>query len=149
MRLCVDVVWRLWCSSVVLPVDMYIKSISRGLYQYILSYWHHTFSDLPLEIHRVADDRRTVNTSTVHTFQLGAENAWQILLCWFIVMIWDPVWNNVHWNECHFGSIYHDPTILKTVSIASQWVNTDWLKSCFNEIHVQRKGIFPAPMWLN
>ena len=25
------------------------KSISRGLYQYISSYWHHTFSDLPLK----------------------------------------------------------------------------------------------------
>ena len=33
--------------------------------------------------------------------------------------------------ERHFGSFYQDPTILKKVSIASQWVNTDWLKSCF------------------
>ena len=54
-----------------------------------------------------------------------------LLLCWFIVMIWDLVCNNVYWYERHFGSFYHDPTILKTVSIASQWVNTDWLKSCF------------------
>ena len=64
-------------------------------------------------------------------------------------MIWGLVCNNMYWYECHFGSFYRDPTIIETVSIASQWVNTfaqtDW-KAVFNEI--QRKGIFPAPMWL-
>ena len=44
-------------------------------------------------------------------------------------MIWGLVCNNMYWYEGHFGSFYRDPTILETVSIASQWVNTDWLKS--------------------
>ena len=46
-------------------------------------------------------------------------------------MISDLVCNNMYWYERHCGSFYHDPTILKAVSIASQWFNTDWLKSCF------------------
>ena len=39
-------------------------------------------------------------------------------------MIWDLVCNNMYWHERHFRSFYHDPTILKKVSIASQGVNT-------------------------
>ena len=36
----------------------------------------------------------------------------------------------MYWYEGHFGSFYHDPTISKTVSIASQWVSSNCLKSC-------------------
>ena len=28
-------------------------------------------------------------------------------------------------NERQFGSFYHNPTIVETVSIASKWVNTN------------------------
>ena len=41
-------------------------------------------------------------------------------------MIWGLVCNNMYWHERHFRSFYRDRTILETVSIASQWVNTDW-----------------------
>ena len=56
----------------------------RGLYQYKWSYWHHTFSNPShcMEIHRVGDSRRTVNTSDSPHIpdQLGAENACQMLI---------------------------------------------------------------------
>ena len=39
-------------------------------------------------------------------------------------MIWYLVCNNMYWYERHFRSFYRDPTILETVRMASQWVNT-------------------------
>ena len=33
--------------------------------------------------------------------------------------------------EHHFGSFYHDPAILETVSIASQWVDTELIEKLF------------------
>ena len=79
-----------WCylmpfmfvSSVAYRYVMFI-SISRGLYQYISSYWHHTFSDLSLEIYRVGDNRWTINTSTVRTLLISWDRK-----CWLnIVML--------------------------------------------------------------
>ena len=64
------------------------------------------------------------------------------LLCWFIVMISDLVCNDMYWYERHCGSFYRNPTTLKTVSIASQWVNWHRLveKLFFNEIRDTTKG---------
>ena len=46
-------------------------SISRGLYQYISSYWHQTFNDFSQST-RMGDSRRTVNTpSTVRAFLIS------------------------------------------------------------------------------
>ena len=61
-------------------------------------------------IYRVGKDRKTVNTLTT-------------LWCWFIVMMWALVCDNMYRYGRHFGSFYCSPTILETVSIA--WVNTE------------------------
>ena len=31
--------------------------------------------------------------------------------------------------ECDFGSFYHNPTILETVSFVSKWVNMDFMEN--------------------
>ena len=82
--------------------------------------WH--FNDL---YYGVGDDRRTVTTSTTPHIsdQLGTENACETLLCWFIVMIWALVCNDMYRYWCHFGSLYRYSTILETVLIA--WVNME------------------------
>ena len=120
MRLCVDVIWR-HSLYVVLPIDMYKWS-----------YWHHTFSNPShcIEIHRWAIIEELSIRPTVRTFMISWGQKTRVK-CWFIVMIWGLVYKYMYWYERHFGSFYRDPTILETVSIASQWVNTDWLKSCF------------------
>ena len=99
-----------------------------------------------IEIYRVGDDRRTVNTSTTPHIseQSGTENACKTLLCWFIVMICVLVCNNMYQYERHFGTFYHNPPISETVSIASKWANTEEI--FFTEI--QRQGIILAPMGL-
>ena len=59
---------------------------------YISSSWHHIFAIPPvfIEIYRVGDNRRPVNSSTsLHICdQLGTGNVWETLLCWFIVVLW-------------------------------------------------------------
>ena len=86
---------------------------------------------LPLcvEIFWVGDNRRTVNTSKGPRIsdQLGTENACLTLLCWFIVMIWVSVCNDVYryQYERHLGSF----TIIQQFKIKFQLsvygVNTD------------------------
>ena len=64
------------------------------------SSWHHIFTitpDVYIEIYQVGDSRRTVNTwMTPHiSDQLGTENTCETLLCWFIIMIWVLVCDNL------------------------------------------------------
>ena len=74
-----------------------------------------------IEIYRVGDNKRTANTSTRPHIsdKSGTKNACKILLCWFIVMVWVPVCNNMYRYERHFGYFYHNPIISETVSIAN------------------------------
>ena len=46
-------------------------------------------------------------------------------------MIWVLVCINMCRYERHFGSIHRNPTILETVSISSQWVNTELTERLF------------------
>ena len=48
----------------------------------------------------------------------------KILLCWFIVMIWVLVCNNMYQYECHFGFFYRNPTILEQQKDASECLMT-------------------------
>ena len=96
-------------------------------------------------IYRVGDNRRTVNTSTTPHIsdQLGTENACETLLCWFIVMIWALVCDNMYWYGRHFGSFYHNLTIFETVLETVAWVNTEIVL-----IETQRHEIILSPMCL-
>ena len=71
------------------------------------------FKGWSLEIYRVGNNRRTVNTSTTPHIsgQLGTKKSCKILLCWFIVMIWVLVCHNMYRYERHFGFFYRNPTI--------------------------------------
>ena len=66
----------------------------------------------------VGENRRTVNTSTTPHIsdQLWTENECETLLCWFIVVIWALVSDNMYRYGRHFRSFYRNPTILETVS---------------------------------
>ena len=60
---------------------------------------HHILAISPaVKIYRVGDNKRTVNTSTTPHIsdQLGTENVCKTLLCWFIIMIWILVCNNMY-----------------------------------------------------
>ena len=72
-----------------------------------------------IEIYRVGDNIRTVNTSSTPHIrdQLGTENACKTLLCQFIVMILFLVCNNMYRYRHHFGLFYRNPTILETVKM--------------------------------
>ena len=79
--------------------------------------------------------------------QSGTENACKTQLGRFIIMIWVVACNNMSRYEQHFGSFYHNPTILETVSIlASKHVNGSTQKMFF--IEIQRQGIILAMMCL-
>ena len=71
----------------------------------------------------MGDNRRTVNISTtLHlSEQSGTENSCKTLLCWFIIMIWVLVCNNMYRYDHHFESFYHNPTISETV----KWANME------------------------
>ena len=91
--------------------------ISRCLYIYIYRVLGIIYSrSLPLfiEIYRVCDNRRTVNTSTSPHIsdQLGTENVWETLLCWFIVMIWVLFCKNMYRYERNFGSFHWYSSLL-------------------------------------
>ena len=97
------------CGCMIFSVaHRYRKSMSimeRVIYIYI---YYHIFA-IPLmfiEIYRVGDNRRPVNSSTsLHiSDKLGTENVWETLLCWFIVVLWVLVCKNMYRYECHFGS---------------------------------------------
>ena len=123
------------CSYIILSVayrnrksiSIIERVVSIYIYIYISRSWRHILRSLPLyiEIYRVCDNRRAVNTSSSPHIsdQLGSENACQTLLCWFIIMIWILVCNNMCRYERHFGSFSRNPTILETVSIARKWQN--------------------------
>ena len=89
---------------------------------------HHTLAYIDRNL-PVGDNRGTVKTSTTPHIsdQLGTGNACKTLLCWVIVMIRVLVCNNMYRYKHHFGSFYHNPTILEAVSIHCQqtgkWVN--------------------------
>ena len=97
---------------------------SRGLYIhiyiYISSAWHHIFAIIPpppppifIEIYRVGNNRRTVNTSKILHIsdQLGTENVWETL-CWFSVMLRVLVCKNMNRYERHFGSFHRYSSLL-------------------------------------
>ena len=65
-----------------------------------------------IEIYRVGDNRRTVNSSTsLHiSDQLGTENVWETLLCWLIVVLW--VRKNMYRRERHFWSFHRYSSLL-------------------------------------
>ena len=118
-----------WCnqSQVELIEKIHIDYHIIYIYIYMSSYWHNILTISPRCVNRNlpgGDNKITVNTSTTPHIsdQLGTENACETLLYWFIVMIWAPVCENMYRYGRHFGSFYHDPTILETVSIA--WVNS-------------------------
>ena len=123
--------WVCWCY---LTPFMFITCSVAYRYVCLHPYregYTNTFSDTPL--HRNSPGAIIEELSirpTVRKFLISWGQKTRVKY-WFIVMIWGLVCNNMYWYERHFGSFYRDPTILETVSIASQWVNTDWLKSCF------------------
>ena len=95
------------------------------IYIYISSSWHHIFHIFAIppvfscseqlvfiEIYRVGDNRRTVNSSTsLHiSDQLGTENVWETLLCWLIVVLW--VHKNMYRRERHFLSFHRYSSLL-------------------------------------
>ena len=83
-----------------------------NIYTNMSSSWHHILAISPaVEIHRLGDNRRTVNTSTTPHIsdQLGTENACKTLLCWFIVMIRILVCNFMNQYQHRFWSFYHNP----------------------------------------
>ena len=99
------------------------------------------------EIYRVGDNRRTVNTSMTPYIsdQSGTENACKTQLGGFIVMVGVLACNSMYRYEHHFGSFYHNPTILEKVSIlACKHVSGSTRKSFF--IEIQWQGIILAPM---
>ena len=111
-------------SFLVLPIDKEnLYRLSREWYIYIemSSSLHHTLAYIDRNL-PVGDNRGTVNTSTTPHIsdQLGTENACNDELCWVIVMIRVLVCNNMYQYEHHFGSFYHNPTILEAVSIHCQ-----------------------------
>ena len=97
------------------------------------SYWHHILAISPLcvEIYRMGNNRRTVNTSTTPHIsdQSGTENACKKLLCWFIDMIRVLVCNNMYQYQHHVGSFYHIPRRFRF--IAGKLVNTGFFYSFF------------------
>ena len=54
-----------------------------------------------------------------------------ILWSWPQPWIWVLVCINMYRYERYFGSFYHNPTRLETVSILSKWVNTDLMDRRF------------------
>ena len=128
--LSINLLWKCWhifteCHSIkivaawflVLPIHIEnLCRLSRGfyIYIYISSSWHHIFAIPPvfIEIYRVGDDRRPVNSSTsLHiSDQLGTENVWETLLCWLIVVLW--VRKNMYRRERHFGSFHRYSSLL-------------------------------------
>ena len=119
----------------------------EGLSQYISSYWHHTFSDLSLEIYRVSDNRKTVNTSTVPTFLISwgrkcafnfamliyrhdMRSGLQYVLIWMSFWIFLPRFNN-----------FRD-------SLNCQSVGQNRLIEKLFLMLYKEKGLFQAPMWL-
>ena len=64
--------------------------------------------------------RRRLRIFLISWGQKTQAKACKTLLCWFIVMIRVLVCNNMYQYEHHFGSFYHNPTILDTVSIHCQ-----------------------------
>ena len=101
----------------VLPIHIEnLCRLSRGLYIYISSYWH-IFAIPPvfIEIYRVGDNRRTVNSSTsLHiSDQLGTENVWETLLCWLIVVLWVRKKNVSMWT-----SFWIFPPVLVTAHVS-------------------------------
>ena len=104
--------------SVAYPYRKSVSIVERVIYIYIYIYisssWHHIFATLPvfIEIYRVGDNRRPVNSSTsLHiSDQLGTENVWETLLCWLIVVLW--VRKNMYRRERHFGSFHRYSSLL-------------------------------------
>ena len=97
---------------------------------------------------RVGDDKRTVNTSTTPHIsdQLWTENACETLLCWFIVVIWALVSDNMYRYGRHLRSFHCNPTILKTVSPGGFDCRGQHGEYFF--IEIQRHEIILAPMCL-
>ena len=94
-----------------------------------------------VKIYRVADNRRTVTTSTTPHMsdQLGTENACKTLLCWFIVMIRVLVCSNMYQYQHHFGSFHRNPRRFRF--IAGKWVNTGFF------FLIQRQGVILLPTY--
>ena len=112
---------------------------------------HHTLAYIDRNL-PVGDNRGTVKTSTTPHIsdQLGTESACKTLLCWVIVMIRVLVCNNMYRYKHHFGSFYHNLTILEAVSIhciASKQVNGSTREILFFFL-IQRQGIIMAPLCL-
>ena len=99
-------------------------------------------------IYRVGDNRRTVNTSTTPHIsdQLWTENECETLLCWFIVVIWALLSDNIYRYGRHFRSFYRNPTILETVSPGGFDCLGQHGESFF--IEIQPQEIILAPMCL-
>ena len=113
--------WKFWKTFFLICGDIYVYTYRDSSWHHILKISHAVHRNLP-----VGDNRTTVNTSTaLHiSDQSGTENACKTLLCWFIVMLWVLVCNNMYRYERHFGSIYHNTTMSWTVSIASSYGST-------------------------
>ena len=148
VRLCVDVIWRHTCSYVVLPIDMYIYTHIERVIQYISS--SHTFSDLShcLEIYRLGDYRRTVNTSTVRTFLISWGQKTRVEYCYVDLSSWYEIWFAITCIDMNV--VLHLSTTIQQFQRQFQLpvsgsTQIDW-NAVFNEI--QQRGILPAPMWL-
>ena len=127
------------CMYVYMYVCMYIY-----MYIYIYLYIYTKFRPSFLSrCYRVGDNRRTVNTSTPYiSDRSGTETRVKHR---FIIMIWVLACNNMYRYERHFGSFYHNPTILETVSIlASKYVNGSTRKIFCIEIQWQGKILAPT-----
>ena len=108
MRLCVDVIWRHSCSYVLLPIDMYSYPYREGytnINQVIgiillapcphhLECWTSHQAEQPptVEIYRVGDNRRTVNTSTVRIFLISWGQKTCAKYCYVDLLSWYEIW---------------------------------------------------------
>ena len=115
----------------VLSIDKNPYRLWRGWH--MSSSWHHILAISPkkIDIYRVGDNRRTVNTSTSPHIsdQLGTEYACLTLLCWFIVMPWVLVCNRY---------VYIDMNVISDLSTAINnfWDGFDWDK-CVNTDRIE------------
>ena len=67
----------------------------------------------------------------VHTFLIRWGQTTRVKNCYVDLSAWVLVCNNMCPFERHFGSFCRDPTIIETVSFASQWVNLILIEMLF------------------
>ena len=85
------------CKKMCICASQHIAVFLRKWQQYIYITFE-WYLPLYIDIYRMCYNRRTVNASTTPHIchQLGTKHARETLLCWFIVMIWVLVWDDIY-----------------------------------------------------